>query len=431
MVFNRKIFIFLLFLVVVFSLPHSSLYGATVDELKQKISEKEKNLGELEKEIKEYEEKLNITKKEATTLTEAIQQLDTTRKKLGTDISITENKIDSVSLNIERLGIEIGEKAADIDKNKTAIIATIQKLHEKERNSLIEVLFLHDSLSDFWSSLASLESLQKNITLEVLELKENKVILESKNEEAQVYRNDLSKLKGRLVGQKEVADIARTEKDKLLLETKNKQSNYEQLLAEKREAKKLFEQELAKFEAELREKVDAGTIPRARSGVLNWPLEQVLITQYFGNTPFATQNPGIYSGQGHNGIDLHAPIGTLVYSTRAGKVIGTGNTDIICPNSSYGNWILIEHDNGLSTLYAHLSLISVSSGQVVSGDTVIGYTGNTGYSTGPHLHLTVFATDGVKIGALKSRVCAGREYTIPLLSKAGAYLNPLSYLPEL
>jgi len=429
--FAKRHTLFLIFLGVIFIAPFFSIHGATVDELKEKISQKEKGLVDLEKEIKEFEEKLTNTKKEANTLNNTIQQLDITRKKLGTDISITENKVDSVSLNIERLGIEIGTKGDEIAHNKLIIIETIQKLREEERNSLVEVMFLHDSLSDFWSSLAGLESLQKNITLEVSELKENKALLETKNKEAERYRTDLSRLKGRLVDQKEVADITRDEKDKILLETKNKQSNYEKLLQEKREAKKLFEQELTKFEAELREKFDPGSIPRARGGVLSWPLERIVVTQYFGNTSFSTQNPAIYSGQGHNGIDLDASIGTPIYAARGGKIAGIGNTDIICPNSSYGNWILIEHDNGLSTLYAHLSLVAVSQGKIVSGEDIIGYTGNTGYSTGPHLHFTVFATDGVKIGSLKSRVCSGKEYTIPLLSKSGAYLNPLSYLPEL
>ena len=89
----------------------------------------------------------------------------------------------------------------------------------------------------------------------------------------------------------------------------------------------------------------------------------------------------------------------------------------------------MKHTNGLSTLYAHLSSISVSQGQtVVTGD-IIGYSGRTGYVTGPHLHLTVLASEGVRvmpIPAGKTRNCTG--VTIPL-ADTKAFLDPLLYLP--
>ncbi len=124
-------------------------------------------------------------------------------------------------------------------------------------------------------------------------------------------------------------------------------------------------------------------------------------------------------------------MGSAIYSSRDGVVVGVGDTDVTCKNASYGKWILVEHDNGLSTLYAHLSLVKTTKGERVTSNEIIGYVGNTGYSTGPHLHFTVFASDAVRIGNLRSRVCGNREYTIPLLSKTGGYLNPLSYLDSI
>ena len=167
-------------------------------------------------------------------------------------------------------------------------------------------------------------------------------------------------------------------------------------------------------------------IPKTGSGVLIWPLDNVYITQYFGNTSFATANPQVYNGRGHTGIDFRASIGTPVRSSLSGVVQGTGNTDAIRGCYSYGKWIMIKHPNGLSTLYAHLSLQNVIIGQEVKTGQVIGYSGNTGYSTGPHLHFGVYATQGVKIQTFSTSVnCRGA--VIPVADYK-AYLNPLSFL---
>jgi murein DD-endopeptidase MepM/ murein hydrolase activator NlpD len=101
--------------------------------------------------------------------------------------------------------------------------------------------------------------------------------------------------------------------------------------------------------------------------VLAWPVDEPYITQYFGNTAFATQNPQVYGGKGHNAVDLRASPGTPIKAARGGVVKGTGNTDLTCPGASYGKWIFIEHDNGLSTIYAHLSTQLVSQGQTGRG----------------------------------------------------------------
>lgn len=108
------------------------------------------------------------------------------------------------------------------------------------------------------------------------------------------------------------------------------------------------------------------------------------LTGYYGNpVPGARLTQGLH---GTNGVDLGAPKGTPVYASASGTVIvakGGGGY-----NGGYGNYIVISHDNGTQTLYAHLSSLSVSSGEVAKGD-LIGAVGNTGRSTGFHLHFEV------------------------------------------
>jgi murein DD-endopeptidase MepM/ murein hydrolase activator NlpD len=130
------------------------------------------------------------------------------------------------------------------------------------------------------------------------------------------------------------------------------------------------------------------------------------------------------------------PIGTPVEAALAGTVLATGDTDLAHDAAgdqcySFGKWIMLEHDNGLNTMYAHLSVISVTKGQSVSQGDVIGYSGMTGYATGPHLHFGVYATAGVKIltlGEFRGATTPCENASMPV-APADAYLNPLSYLP--
>jgi murein DD-endopeptidase MepM/ murein hydrolase activator NlpD len=172
--------------------------------------------------------------------------------------------------------------------------------------------------------------------------------------------------------------------------------------------------------------IDPKSLPSTGKGVLGWPLDKIIITQYFGTTAFSTQNPQVYNGKGHTGIDLGASIGTRIKASQNGIVAGTGDTDLIRGCYSYGKWVMIKHPNGLSTLYGHLSAITMKTGQEVTMGDTVGYSGNTGYSTGPHLHFGVYATAGVRIQPLaNSKGC--RNAVVPLADPS-AYLNPLSYL---
>ncbi len=171
--------------------------------------------------------------------------------------------------------------------------------------------------------------------------------------------------------------------------------------------------------------IDKSKIAAAGNSVLVWPLDHFTITQLFGKTIDAQR---LYSNGTHNGIDFGISVGTPLKASLSGTVQATGNTDLQSGCYSYGKWVLIKHGNGLSTLYGHMSLIKVVQGQTVTAGEVIGYSGQTGYATGPHLHFTLYASQGVEVRQYTSSMGCKQMY-IPIADPK-AYLDPMQYLPQ-
>jgi murein DD-endopeptidase MepM/ murein hydrolase activator NlpD len=92
--------------------------------------------------------------------------------------------------------------------------------------------------------------------------------------------------------------------------------------------------------------------------------------------------------------------------------------------------VFIRYNNGLASTYGHLSIITAKVGQKVKVGDTVGLSGNTGSSTGPHLHVSVYASDGVKVDTVPSKSCNGKIFTQPI-SALNAYLNPALYLPKI
>lgn len=397
------------------------------EEIRQKIEDRNSRIEQLEEEINKYENKIEEVQGRKSTLENKVEELQVSQRRLSTDINLTQEKINATNLLIQELTNEIAAHENEIEQHKQAIAEAIRKIDEVDSNSLVEKILAHDNLSDIWETLDTLEKFQIGLREKVTRLHALKQELDAKREKQDQRRKELVGLRSELEDKRAIIADQKAQQNQLLKQTKNKEDNYRSLLSEKRQRKKQFEQELQQFEAQLQTAVDEGRLPGKGSSVLTWPVRNVRITQHFGNTRFAQS--GAYNGSGHNGIDFGVPVGTNVLSAASGRVVSTGNTDNACPGASYGKWVLLEHDNGLSTLYAHLSLVKVSSGQSVTSGQTVGYSGNTGYSTGPHLHFTVYASQGVNVDTLRSSACAGAVYTLPLAPHK-AYQNPLDYLPQ-
>lgn len=395
------------------------------EDIRRQISEKNDEIKRLEEEVKRYQADLAEAEKSANTLQGQIRIIDQTIKRLDADIKVTNAKIALATLEIRSLGTEIGETEDAIALDRGRLTALVRELAERDREPPLATFMKYDSLSAFFTALDELAAVQGELNRVIADLRVSRTQLADQKGRTEAKRAELAGFARDLADQKSIQADERKARANLLAETRNQEKRYQQLLADAEKKREALESEIEALEATLRATFDRSLLPKAGNGVLGWPLpDPIFVTQYFGNTEFA--RGGAYGGKGHNGVDFRAANGTAVFAAERGTVRATGDTDLTCRRVSYGKWILVDHPNNLSTLYAHLSLAKVSAGDAVNRGMLIAYSGTTGYATGPHLHLSVLARQAVEVIDYRSKVC-GTIMTLPISPTSG-YLNPLDYL---
>jgi len=402
--------------------------GQTKDELQSQIDSHNKQIQALNKEIAAYEKQLTTIGAQKQTLQGAISQLDIQRKKIAASINVTKNKISALQLELQSLSKNIRSKEESISINEAGLGETLRRLHEAEKQTLVVALLSSEDLNEMWTDIDASYELQDAVRRDIDELSEQKETLTETKTATEAKQAELKAQQRKLVSEQGSLDATRKAQADLLAQTKSQEANYQALLRSKQAAKASMEAALSDLQARFQYNVDPSKVPPAGKGVLRWPLDTVKVTQGFGDTDFARS--GAYAGKGHNGIDFGASIGTPIKAALTGTVAGVGNTDATPGCYSYGRWILLKHSNGLATLYAHLSQVSVSQGQSVATGQAIGYSGATGYATGPHLHFGVYvssATQIIKLGEATNRTTPCSSAVMPV-APLSAYLNPLEYL---
>ena len=410
---------------------------ASEAELQKQIDQKNEEIKKLEGLAKTFRETIATTQEQAATLKEEIARVNRAIAKLQNDIKLIQERIKLTNLEIKQLSSKIGDAEKDIAGKRKKLAELLRNLAESDQNTPIEILLKNDSFSDFFTEIEASKRLQESIYTNLTALKFLNTRLAKDKSESEVKVTQLKSYAVSLSDKQKLQAIEQQEKKKVLTETQNQEKKYQNLLSENEKKRKALEDEILSFERQLKYTLDPSSLPEVGGGILKWPVPvngdsfnqcgrsvTAFLTQCFGNTEFARS--GAYAGKGHNGVDFRASSGTEILSAESGVVRAIGDTDSTCRRASYGKWILIDHDNNLSTLYAHNSLVKVSPGTRVSRGEVIAYSGQSGYATGPHLHFSVFAKDAVTVGKLRSRVC-GTVMTLPLSPFSG-YLNPLDYL---
>ena len=416
----KKLMPALILIAFFLSIFPSQVLALTASEVQDQISTTNKQIDDLNKEIEALYNKKTATSQEKNTLANTIKELTLTRDKLVKEREQIQNKINATGLVIQTISGSINEKQKSIDLSKKSLGQMIKDLNQNDDTIMVETLLSSDGFSTFSHDYNNILSLNAKISDNIVNISKKKDELLSSKTQKENEQQNLNILKNNLIQKEQVVSITKKENDSLLVATKNKESEYQKLLDAQLKKKEVFEKSLEDYESQLKFILNPKIIPKNGSGTLSFPLDSILVTSPFGSR----------WGSFHYGLDLRASIGTPVYAMASGTVMGTGNTDIACKGASFGNWVFIKYDNGLSSTYGHLSMISAKVGQKVNAGDVVAMSGNTGYSLAPHLHVSVYASDGVKVDTVPSKSCNGKIFTQPIAALT-AYLDPAQYLPTI
>lgn len=357
--------------------------AAQIAALEQKKKEQQEKLKELEKQIAEAK-----AKKEDVMVTKNL--LDQRNQLLLEQIDDTQNQIDDAAAQIARYEL--------LEQEQYELFCQ-QVRSEEERGSLsyLSVLFKATSMADLLNRMEFVnEVAEYNKTL-IAAMKETRENIKAEKTEMEAKEAKLGEQQDELQGKLD-------ETTKLMNEYAADQRELEKLYAAEEAAGKAIVAEINRLMAE------SDVVPSAEGFI--WP---VTTSRKISSPQGNRVSPGNGIGSSnHKGVDIcNVSYSSKIYATKSGKVLiaSMPYSDPDGGSSGYGNYVVIDHGGGMSTLYAHMSIVKVSVGQYVSQGDVIGVTGNTGASTGPHLHYEVHSTTMVN----------GRAVTV--------YENPLNYLP--
>lgn len=422
--------IFFVVLMSLFGFSSSNVFAQSSSDLQAELEAKAKAKAELDEQLRQDQAKLDAISAEKNTLDKTVKELDLTGKKLGTEVKLTQSKIGVVESNIKNLNQNISDRLQRINNLKVAIGQNIKELNEADTRPFVMLVLAEGSMTEALNVTEENRNLNKKMGESIYGLMTETEKLNKDKEDREAKKQDLEEYKGEVVVQQKVVDANKKDKTVLLNQTKSQEATYKKIVEEKKKLQAQFEADLAALEAKLNFDSGSAQYPKAKHGILAWPLEHVLITQGFGLTESSyrlySYRTGPFKGR-HAGVDFRAN-SDKVFAMADGVVLGAGNTDTVCPKASTGIWVLLKYDNGLASTYFHLSQTLVKTGQRVKTGDLIAYSGNTGYSTAPHLHVGVMPAQAVSVTTWASAGCPGKNYTTPVVANS-FYLNPLDYLP--
>ncbi len=299
-------------------------------------------------------------------------------------------QISTVQAEIDAFQSQINEKVSKIEENEKELERLNQALHTENEAynervkhnvkngnvSYLEMLFNAKSPEDLLLRLSVMKQMMKYDNKVLDEIEESMVEIEELQNKLIEEKAEVVALKEEQDAKKQVLDTYRAESQAIIDDL---QKDIEAFEAQYNAAKKAEEQARAAANAAAnsgRYSLPANFV----GGQFMWPSNTTLVTSPYGYRI----HPVTGKQRFHSGVDIGAPYGSSIYASNSGTVVVSGYN-----SGGYGNYVVINHGGGYSTLYAHCSSLLVSPGQQVSKGQVIAKCGSTGMSTGPHIHFEI------------------------------------------
>ncbi|EYE88844.1 peptidase M23 [Fervidicella metallireducens AeB] len=341
--------------------------------------------------VTKKKDELNETKKNISRIKNKIHEVKELKQNVVEEINRLENKIDKVTNEIETINNDIGktkglitttnkeleEAINDFNNEKEVYGERLKTLYINGPTGYLDILAASESFSDFISRVELVKKIIEYDKGLLKEMKEKQEKIEYKKMQLENHKQYLVKLQNNSIEKKEELADANAEK----------KAYYQKLSKDQAALEKALDDELAeskRLEAEIKRLTQGnnqGSFSGSKTGILK--------VSDIGHMPPVTSpfgmryHPVLHKYKLHTGIDFGVKTGTPIYAMSDGEVIISGNL------KGYGYTVAIAHGGGITSLYAHCSKLLVSVGQKVKKGQLIAKSGNTGYSTGPHLHFEI------------------------------------------
>jgi len=374
-------------------LASAKVTQADIDKLKNESSSLDKKQAEVEARLKEL---ANDKKK----VLERRSLLDNQIANTSAQISNVESQIENYNQLIAQSEAELADAEAREAAQYELFCRRVRVMEEQGTVSYWEVLFGATDFADMLSRLNDVNEIMEADQGVIDNLKALQVQIADTKAGLEENKAATEAAKAELEAKKATLDSQRREATALVQEIKDNEAEYKDAAAELKAEEERIQAEIVRLSRELAaQQAAAGQSQQSNPGGYIWPVDSRYITSTVGGRT----SPGGVGSTNHKGTDIgRVGYTSPIYAAKAGTVI------VSAYSNSYGNYVVVSHGSGNTTLYAHMSSRKVSVGQYVKQGAVLGITGSTGNSTGPHLHFEI-TENGERINPLShgKKPCKG------------------------
>ena len=341
--------------------------------------------GELEKQQQDVKDQKDAVSEEKESVMEEMLELTAQINEYEEQIDELNERIESLESSIESTEEEITKLEKETKEKEELLLQRLVAMYEAGQTTYLDALLGSEDITALISNYYRIEEIAEADQTVIDSIKEKQSETEDKKQQLEKEKNEVDESKKEVEQKNESLQVAKQQKQIIVDELAEQEDELQAQIDEFENAIQEAEDEIAEIKAQNdANSGGAGAYIGSFEGTLSWPVSSSTpwynyISSYFGPRP----SPTVGASSNHGAVDIpisYAP----VYAPADGKVI------IARALSGYGNYIMIDHGDGYYTGFGHLSSYNVNEGQTVSRGEQIATSGNTGISTGPHLHYEVY-----------------------------------------